>query len=149
MIVQLVQVYLVTGGSPLSSAGDTTELLVHGDNSWTSSGRLPTPRTRLRGATINNKIVVTGRDVTIVTWSSCANQFMLLFITLYFSFGKRLNLFFFSGGQDDNGIQSYYEDVLEFDDVNGVWNNIGKMRMARTSHAVSMINFNKIQDYCN
>ena len=70
MIVQLVQVYLVTGGSPLSSAGDTTELLVHGDNSWTSSGRLPTPRTRLRGATINNKIVVTGKDVT---WSSRAN----------------------------------------------------------------------------
>ena len=56
---------------------------------------------------------------------------------------------YISGGQDDNGIQSYYEDVLEFDDVNGVWNNIGKMRMARTSHAVSMINFNKIQDYCN
>ena len=76
---------------------------------------------------------------------------MLLFITLYFSFGKKEAKLvdFFSGGQDDNGIQSYYEDVLEFDDVNGVWNNIGKMRMARTSHAVSMINFNKIQDYCN
>ena len=94
MIVQLVQVYLVTGGSPLSSAGDTTELLVHGDNSWTSSGRLPTPRTRLRGATINNKIVVTGKDVT---WSSRANKLYAIHIFV-FLFGKRLNLLIFFRG---------------------------------------------------
>ena len=95
MIVQLVQVYLVTGGSPLSSAGDTTELLVHGDSSWTSSGRLPTPRTRLRGATINNKIVVTGKDVT---WSSRANQFYALIHNFVFFIWKRLNLSIFFQG---------------------------------------------------
>ena len=85
MIVQLVQVYLVTGGSPLSSAGDTTELLVHGDNSWTSSGRLPTPRTRLRGATINNRIVVTGKErCTInVTCKSRVNEVQLFKLTDY------------------------------------------------------------------
>ena len=39
---------------------DSTELLVHGANSWTSSGSLPTPRYQIAGATLNNKIIITG-----------------------------------------------------------------------------------------
>ena len=50
----------MTGGSPSSTAGDSTELLVHGAAQWTRSGSLPSPRRGLKGARINNKIIVTG-----------------------------------------------------------------------------------------
>ena len=38
----------------------STEILVHGSSSWTNSAPLPTPRQALVGATLNNKIVMTG-----------------------------------------------------------------------------------------
>merc|ERR1712218_367324 len=59
-------VYLVTGGDKLGTGNalsqplSSTELLVHGASDWTSSVPLPSTRTLLRGATINNKILVTG-----------------------------------------------------------------------------------------
>ena len=49
----------MTGGSP-NTAGDSTELLVHGAAEWIRSGSLPSPRKGLRGASINNKVIVTG-----------------------------------------------------------------------------------------
>ena len=49
----------MTGGSP-TIAGDSTELLVHGAAQWTRSGSLPSTRKGLRGASINNKVIVTG-----------------------------------------------------------------------------------------
>ena len=51
---------MVTGGTPTNTAGDSTELLVHGAAQWTRSGSLPSPRKGLRGASINNKVIVTG-----------------------------------------------------------------------------------------
>ena len=59
-----MQVLLVTGG--LDSNGnrlDSTELLLPSATSWTYSAALPSPRTRLRGATLNNKVVVTGTNM--------------------------------------------------------------------------------------
>ena len=57
-----MQVYLVTGGYDTGYLS-STELLVHGASSWTSSGPLPSPRRYLRGAALNNKIVVTGANI--------------------------------------------------------------------------------------
>ena len=42
-----------------------------------------------------------------------------------------------------------HDDVMEFDAEELVWNKIGSMLMKRTSHAVSVINYNSIKDYCN
>ena len=59
--INYLKVYLVTGG--MDSATNTlssTEILVHGSSSWTNSAPLPTPRQALVGATLNNKIVMTG-----------------------------------------------------------------------------------------
>ena len=41
------------------------------------------------------------------------------------------------------------DDVLEYDEVSGVWNTIGGMSLKREHHAVSVINYNSIKDYCN
>ena len=56
---------MVTGGlmpydSWNSIETDSTELLVQGAAQWTQAAALPTIRFGLAGATINNKIVVTG-----------------------------------------------------------------------------------------
>ena len=55
----IVQTYIVSGGwdgDYLSS----TEVLVETGSAWTLTGELPSPREGLRGANIENKIVMTG-----------------------------------------------------------------------------------------
>ena len=59
-----VKVFLVTGGTKDGTFNlKTTELLRHGvgDKEWVNSGELPTVRKGLRGATLNNKVIVTGK----------------------------------------------------------------------------------------
>ena len=38
--------------------------------------------------------------------------------------------------------QTYYDDVLEYDDVS--WKIIGKMSVARKAHAVSVVNYDNV-----
>ena len=57
------QVYLVTGGARDSSTNlASTELLRLGAAAWVTvtSGALPSPRKGLRGATLGNRVIVTG-----------------------------------------------------------------------------------------
>ena len=42
----------------------------------------------------------------------------------------------------------YLDDILEFDEVAGTWQSIGKMRHTRSKHAMSVVNFNEVKDYC-
>ena len=61
----VLQVLLVTGGSDgdIFTGGsylDSTELLLPSATSWSYSAALPSPRYRPRGATLGNKVVVTG-----------------------------------------------------------------------------------------
>ena len=61
-----VQVLLVTGGYYATTDGynsttlDSTELLLPSAISWIYSDALPSPRYLLRGATLDNKVVITG-----------------------------------------------------------------------------------------
>ena len=52
------QTFTVVGGfnAPIS----TTELLVETASAWVYSGSLPSPRKGLRGANIDNKVLMTG-----------------------------------------------------------------------------------------
>ena len=58
----LVQTYLVSGGWDISSRDDlsTTEVLLETGSAWTLTGQLPSPRSTLHGARIDNKIIMTG-----------------------------------------------------------------------------------------
>ena len=58
---------LVTGGWTGSDYLDTTELLAPGSDSWRlASGLLPTPKTAMSVATVNNILYLTGRFVIIM-----------------------------------------------------------------------------------
>lgn len=56
----MCQTYLVTGGEDSYDWFSTTELLVETSSTWTFSGRLPSPRSGLRGANIDGRILMTG-----------------------------------------------------------------------------------------
>ena len=57
----IFQTYLVSGG--ITSNYDflsSTELLLETASAWTFTGELPSPRRGLRGANIDNKVLMTG-----------------------------------------------------------------------------------------
>ena len=41
------------------------------------------------------------------------------------------------------------DNVLEYDQEKQEWNPIGSMSVKRSEHAISVINYNSIKDYCN
>ena len=60
------QVYLVTGGYG-STRLASTEILISGSDAWTQVGDLPIgPIIALRGVSLNNKIIMTGKCVIYV-----------------------------------------------------------------------------------
>ena len=59
---------------------------------------------------------------------------------------KSLLLLLVTGGSDFDYIQN--NDVLEFDVDEEVWTKIGTMSVQRSAHAVSVINYLAIEEYC-
>ena len=61
----LSQTYLVTGGrsGDISGVLASTELLHQDASQWVYSGPLPSARDCLRGATLDNKLIITGEVV--------------------------------------------------------------------------------------
>ena len=41
------------------------------------------------------------------------------------------------------------DDILEFNAEDGTWTRVGSMVVTRYIHAVSVINYLEIADYCN
>ena len=56
----IYQTYIVSGGWAGSDDFSSTELLVETGSAWVRTGELPSPRVGLRGANIDNKVVMTG-----------------------------------------------------------------------------------------
>ena len=60
----IFQTMLVTGGWTGSDFLSSTELLVGTASSWVLTGDLPSPRYGLRGANIDNRVIMTGKYFT-------------------------------------------------------------------------------------
>ena len=61
------QVHLVTGGCVAANSGggciaftDMTEVLTAGDMAWVYTAPLPSARSYLSGASINNRVIISG-----------------------------------------------------------------------------------------
>ena len=78
-IITIEQVYLVTGGRDDSGYTTRTELLFPSATSWTiiHSAYLPSGRAGLRGATLDNKVLVTGTnsDTLVTAHDLCCYQY--------------------------------------------------------------------------
>ena len=58
--------YLVTGGWYIGKSNlDSTELLHQDASQWVYAGSLPSVRLGLRGATLGNKLIMTGEMMVI------------------------------------------------------------------------------------
>ena len=61
--------------------------------------------------------------------------------------------FNFTGGRLDASANGFffdkYDDILQFDKVVHQWRKIGSMKMTRYHHAISVINYNEVADYCH
>ena len=65
-----MQVLLVTGGSDSSyNYLSSTELLLPSATSWSYSAALPSARGGLRGITLDNKVVITGTNMSIMFYA--------------------------------------------------------------------------------
>ena len=56
----IFQTFLVSGGYTGSAWISSTELLIGSASAWVYTGELPTPRSGLCGANIDNKVLMTG-----------------------------------------------------------------------------------------
>ena len=56
----IFQTFLVSGGYDGNDQLTSTELLVETASAWVLTGQLPSPRLGLRGANIDNKVLMTG-----------------------------------------------------------------------------------------
>ena len=168
-----MQVLLVTGGQDWNSANwlDSTELCIvsgfsrfelpafeaesrHHESTepllpfatpWTTiqSAALPSTRRYLRGATLDNKILMTGTNI---------DTSIIMRHNLFYKIQLQFNLLHNAGGyyyDRYTATATYYEDVLEYDEQKQEWNKIGSMSIRRYEHAVTVINYNSIKDYCN
>ena len=51
------------------------------------------------------------------------------------------------GGYD--GSSTSYDDILEFDPLTGQWKEVDRMIQARSYHAVSVVEYSQLAQYCN
>jgi len=102
------QTLLVAGGYSGSDRLSSTELLVGEASAWVLTGELPSPRIALRGANIDNRILMTGGD---------------------------------------DGV-SNFDDILEFDPISREWKLVDRMKNARNSHGVSVVDFTALAKFC-
>ena len=109
---------LVTGGWNTSKTLlSSTELLVGTATAWVYSGELPTPRVLLRGANIDQKILMTGE----------------IFWVIYHLDDLQSTLGGFRWSSSD--------EILEFDPLKKKWKLVDRMIQARRHHAVSTVSF--------
>ena len=60
ILILYFQTYLVSGGYHLGYELSSTELLIGTASAWVYTGELPSPRYGLRGANIDNRVIMTG-----------------------------------------------------------------------------------------
>ena len=127
----MCQTYIVTGGWYGGSLS-TTELLVETSATWEFTGQLPTPRSGLRGANIDGRILMTGNMWRLLISENCLALLYMKFFTKC------------SGGHDVD----YLDEIVEFSPTSGEWTVVDNMMEARFYHAVSVISSDDVQQFC-
>ena len=87
-------------------------------SAWVFAGELPSSRVGLRGANIDNKILMTGK------YNDLQKKYIL-----------QIKIYIGGFGED------FLDEILEFDPVTEKWTEVGNLKHARGVHAVSVINF--------
>ena len=127
----------MTGGDAIIDGVYTllssTELLREGSKAWVTAGQLPgQPRKMLRGVSVDNRVLMTGKEIRHHYWD---------------------HDYSISGGHYEvaqaNGRSGRsVDDIVEFDPETGQWKEVGKMLEKRYGHAMAVVDWDDIKQYC-
>jgi len=102
-------VYMVAGGvDVMMDSMDSVEILPASGDSWRYVTALPSPRSCMRGVTIDNQL-------------------------------------FMTGGVEFESLK----DILRYDPDSNLWVSVGEMKVARSSHAVSVLPLEDVEPFCS
>ena len=122
-----MQVFLVTGGAQYSGGDidlDSTEVLEDIAGTWKETAPLPSARTQLRAASVDNNIFVFGEN--ILYYIAILNiSFHVIMFTMTI----------FTGGSYN---WAPTKDILRYN-RNHTWEKVGQMKEARGYHAVGVL----------
>ena len=108
------------GGWDGSEMLSSTEIYVN--SAWSSAASLPSPRSFISSATVNNSVFVFG-------------------LYIYFKLNLISIFYFFIGGYDP----SQHDDILHYNPVTDSWTQPGEMSTPRAFHAITVVpNLGKI-----
>ena len=112
-----MQVLLVTGGAGSIYLQDSTEVLEDMAGTWRLTAPLPTARSVLRAASVDNNIFVFGQNILFILILNIEHDI-------------------FAGGY--LGYPNYLKDILRYN-KNHTWEEVGQMKEARYSHAAAVM----------
>ena len=128
----------MSGGKAGSDYLSSTELLVETASFWVYAGELPSPRDGLRGAYIENKVLMTGKI-----------KYLYCYRYAYGEFADN----YLGGAFYDRTVcsscQAYvvYNDILEFDPLTERWKVLNWLIDSRTEHGLSVVRFDSGLSY--
>ena len=125
---------MVTGGF-IGGQLSSTELLEENADLWVYTGELPSPRAELRGANIDNKVLMTGKGALQSKKKKYGN-----FQTSVWHL-PRLGKFPYIDKYLGGDFGSTTDEILEFDTISNQWTLVDRMIQARRYHAVSIVTF--------
>lgn len=102
----------------------STELLVHGDSSWSEAGPLPVAMTGLRVVSLNNQIISTGENISRYR-PKITNPHL--------------------GGWDGT---VKFKTIVKFDTISLSWTQVGEMTKSRSYHGASVVKVKDVDQFC-
>ena len=92
------------------------------------------------------RLCTMGRRSTQVQTVTPCSLFMICVVTIN---TIRVIIKHNEGGAPWTGVTDTLDDILEFNAEEGTWTTVGSMVVSRGQHAVSVINYLEIAEYCN
>ena len=117
---------MVTGGKIYNDGYtdlDSTEIMERETEEWRQTAPLPSARSGLRAAVLDNKILLFGKNIL----SYINIEHLTVSYNVY-------NDHIFTGGYDGNDLKN----ILRYN-KNHTWENVGQMKEARGYHAVVVL----------
>ena len=123
----MMQVLLVTGGyNDNDDQLDSTEVMEAG-GTWRLTAPLPSARSTLSAAVVNNNIFVFGENILCYI----NIEHIIVSCNVYDVYNDDV----FTGHRGS----SYLKDILQYNTASNTWEEVGQMKEARSGHAVAVL----------
>ena len=119
-----MQVLLVTGGYNHNDRYLTSTEVMEAGGTWRLTASLPSARSRLRAAVVNNNIFVFGENILCYI----NIEHLIVSYNVY-------NDDIFAGGYDGSSLS----DILQYNTTSHTWEEVGQMKEARSYHGVAVL----------